>query len=224
MSEIPPTSNNTRKSRDKLNGAAIPPASDGPFPVTSNDDLFTNPEAFRVRDLAALPGEVRQLVHLTVRKPGRREYVRVHPDPEMTAQIPVFLSRVDSGSETETYMVRPEILSLVPDLQAEMQNVLLTLTVTREGVPFWWRIPYGGGQRGWYESALAAASLAREKWVRLRGNIAAGAYEVFVATGEGLPEPVFPDKPVTELLRLAFKDRVIDRADHRVIRQLRGEL
>lgn len=209
----------------KANGGATGMGHDGPIPPTSNDDMFNNIEALKVRDLSALPGEVRQLVHLPIRKPERREYVRTHPDPELMAQISVFLSRTGTSSEVETYMVRPEILPLVPELQAEMQNVVMVLSVTREGAPFWWRIAYGGGQRGWYESALAAASLAREKWVRIRGNMNAGAYEVYVATGENLPEPSFPEgKSLSDLLRLGFKDRIIDTVDHRMIRQLRGEV
>jgi hypothetical protein len=54
--------------------------------------------------------------------------------------------------------------------------------------------------------------------------MSAGGYDVYVAIGEGLPEPVFPEKPLADLLRLGFKDRIIDRVDHRVVQQLRGEV
>jgi hypothetical protein len=49
-----------------------------------------------------------------------------------------------------------------------------------------------------------------------------GAYDVFEATGQ-LGEPEWPTVPFRELLRVAFKDRLIDRADHPVLRRLRGE-
>ena len=39
-----------------------------------------------------------------------------------------------------------------------------------------------------------------------------------------LDEPKWPDKSFGELLRIAFENRIIDRADHPVIRELNGEL
>lgn len=36
--------------------------------------------------------------------------------------------------------------------------------------------------------------------------------------------PEFPDKPLNELLEIAFKGRVIDSTDHPICRKLRGEV
>jgi hypothetical protein len=35
-------------------------------------------------------------------------------------------------------------------------------------------------------------------------------------------EPVWPDRPFNELLKLGFGDRIIDSADHPVLKELRG--
>jgi hypothetical protein len=48
-----------------------------------------------------------------------------------------------------------------------------------------------------------------------------GAYEMFEARGV-ISEPAWPDASFQDLLRIAFRDRMIDRVDHPVIRRLRG--
>jgi hypothetical protein len=47
-----------------------------------------------------------------------------------------------------------------------------------------------------------------------------GAYDVCVATGK-LPEPEWPtDKTFNDILRIAFKDRLIETVDHPVVQRL----
>jgi hypothetical protein len=54
-------------------------------------------------------------------------------------------------------------------------------------------------------------------------NLALGAYECTPAPIK-LPDPEWPaDYPFTELLRIAFRDRVIASFDHPVLKRLRGE-
>jgi hypothetical protein len=48
-----------------------------------------------------------------------------------------------------------------------------------------------------------------------------GAYEICEARGE-LSEPVWPDFPFPEILKVAFRDRLVDRADHPLVQQLLG--
>jgi hypothetical protein len=59
------------------------------------------------------------------------------------------------------------------------------------------------------------------KWVRMKANMALGAYELFLAESK-IPDPTWPDLPFSELYRIAFKDRLINVPDHPVIRRLRG--
>jgi hypothetical protein len=51
--------------------------------------------------------------------------------------------------------------------------------------------------------------------------MALSAYRIVVAEGT-LPDPVWPDLTLSEILAIAFKDRIIDHADHPVLRRLRG--
>ncbi len=79
-----------------------------------------------------------------------------------------------------------------------------------------------GRPNDWNASALAAAQLAETRWVRMAANMGAGLYDTFVASGE-LADPEWPELSFHEILRLSFKDRFIDSADHPVLRSLRGE-
>ena len=48
-----------------------------------------------------------------------------------------------------------------------------------------------------------------------------GAYEIFEASGD-LPEPVWPDYSFEEILKIAFRDRIVDRPDHPLVQRLQG--
>ena len=58
-------------------------------------------------------------------------------------------------------------------------------------------------------------------WVRVKANMSLGAYETTAAESL-IPEPEWPQQSFQELLRIAFKDRLVDRLDHPVVKRLRG--
>jgi hypothetical protein len=66
-----------------------------------------------------------------------------------------------------------------------------------------------------------AVELAMERWLRIKANMGLGAYEIFVAEGP-IREPNWPDISYQELIRLAFRDRLITSLDHPVVKRLRG--
>jgi hypothetical protein len=55
----------------------------------------------------------------------------------------------------------------------------------------------------------------------MQADLSLGAYRIHQAEGV-LPDPVWPQKTLAELLKIAFGDHVITSADHPVIRKLRG--
>jgi hypothetical protein len=75
----------------------------------------------------------------------------------------------------------------------------------------------------WSRSAAEAAKLAREHWVRVAANMSLGAYDVFQAMGD-IPKPDWPEQPLKDLLRVGFRDKLIETIDHPVLRRLRGEV
>ena len=49
------------------------------------------------------------------------------------------------------------------------------------------------------------------------------AYDIDVAMG-AFPDPIWPSVTFPELLKIAFKGRMIEDLDHPVLRRLRGEI
>jgi hypothetical protein len=57
----------------------------------------------------------------------------------------------------------------------------------------------------------------------MSSNQGLGAYELHPAIAN-LAEPEWPDVSFQEILKIAFKGRLIEELDHPVLRRLRGEL
>lgn len=198
-----------------VTAAATPePAAPDPF----------DPAALRLSgDALAGLGVKKALLSVPVRKPDKSWFVRVHPDDAYSLNTAVIELKGDRGCET--YLVVP---ALWPELAGEgtFKRMALFTAVNRQGVPFLWpcRLPGADSREdGWMETALAAAAMAKSGWVRVSANMALGAYDVHQATGD-LPDPEWPDAPFRELLKTAFKGKLIDTRDHSVLRHLRGEV
>jgi hypothetical protein len=117
---------------------------------------------------------------------------------------------------------------MLQELPGEYHTASIFLGMTRQQNPFLWPVRLkesDGKYSDWHRSAMEAAELAMSQWVKLKADMSAGSYQVYVATAEGLPEPRWPEEAFEEILRVAFPaDRIIDRVDHPVIRKLRGEV
>ena len=100
----------------------------------------------------------------------------------------------------------------------------LFTAVNRQGVVFLWpvRLPSADGKEMvWHSSAREAAAEAVTTWTRVTANMALGAYEVAIAETV-TTEPQWPDSSFQDLLRIAFKGRLITDLDHPVVKRLRG--
>jgi hypothetical protein len=125
--------------------------------------------------------------------------------------------------DRETYLVSPDMRNELP---GEVTPKVLMAAINRQGVLFLWpiRLPGEDGRHDeWNRSALEAARMASDQWIRVSANMSLGAYDTFIATGD-LPEPEWPDLGLHEILKLAFRDRYIDSAEHPVVERLRGVL
>ena len=144
----------------------------------------------------------------------------MHPDPAYRL-TPAGI--IELRDDRETYLVLP---SMAADLAGEIAVATLFLTINRQGVVHLWpvKLPGPDGKHNeWHRSAAEAADVAMKRWVRVIANMSLGAYEVFVARGQS-PDPTWPDLPLSEILKIAFRDRIIDRPDHPLVKQLRGAI
>jgi len=164
-------------------------------------------------------GVKKLLATLPVRRPDRQWFVRTHAELHLETLV------VELKDARESYLVAPAIRA---EIAEEAAAKVLRLAITRQQVLFFWpiRLPDSDGRHdNWNASALTAAKEAETRWVSVKANQHAGAYEIHVATAS-IPEPhwdeVLDGKSLQDLLRIAFRDRVIDTIDHPVIKQLRG--
>jgi hypothetical protein len=162
-------------------------------------------------------GVKKLLKTVPVRKPNPQDFVRVHPDPAYRENFPV----VQLKDDREEYLVPA---GLLPELVGEFVSVTLFTAVNRQEVVFLWpvRLPDPQGrQMEWWRSMREAAELAMTQWIRIKPNMSLGAYEIYVAEST-MSEPEWPAVAYADLIKLAFRDRLIDSMSHPVVKRLRG--
>lgn len=184
-------------------------------------DPFANLESLRLSQSFGDLTDVRAVItSVAVRKPHRHEFVRVRKGIEWRFETGTFTNKDDR----ETFLVVPALWSAMP---GDVTPTMLAVAISRSSpVPFIWpmTLPSADGRSNlWHESAIEAARIAEQQWVRVVSDMSAGCYVPFVAKGE-LADPEWPDLPLVDLMRLAFKGRLIDDPDHPALRRLRGEL
>lgn len=163
-------------------------------------------------------GVKKLLTTVPVRKPNRQDFVRVHSDLAFRL-TPAAI--IEVKEDREVYLVLPRIAQQLP---GEFSVATLYVTINRQGTLHLWPVKLPtpeGRQNEWHRSAAEAAERAMKKWVRVTSSMSLGAYEIFEASGD-LPEPVWPDFTFQEILKIAFRDRIVDRPDHPLVQRLQG--
>jgi hypothetical protein len=168
-------------------------------PAGDSLDPFADLASLRIAPAFVEAAGVKTLrTTVPVRRPSAQDFVRVHAAPE--------------------YRV-------VPLLSTEVVYKTLFTAINRQGIVFLWpvRLPSVDDKPNqWWLSAREAAERAVNTWVRMKANMSLGAYEITVAEGE-MADPAWGRlESFADLLRIAFKGRLISDTDHAVIRRLRG--
>lgn len=199
----------------KLELKAVLPA-EGQAPEAMPDPFDLQSLALS-QDFTETAGVKKLLRTIPVRKPNPQDFVRVHPDPEYRGNF----WAVDLKDDRETFLVRPEI---APELAGELVTRTIYTAINRQGVLFLWPVPVAtadGKQLEWWRSMREAAELSMSRWLRVKADMSLGAYQMYEAEGV-MADPEWPAVPFQELLRIAFRDRMIATTDHPVIDRLRG--
>lgn len=159
------------------------------------------------------------LVTVPVRKPSKESFIRTSPDPSCW-QLAGLIEMKEQG---KIYFVLPELAaSLRDDGEATFTLAHLVLTVDRRGNPFLWPLKVSARESDWNNSARRGAEMAQSQWVRVTANMGAQAYDVAVAANQE-PVPAWPEESYSDILRIAFRDRIVDRRDHPVLEELNGD-
>lgn len=153
---------------------------------------------------------------IPVRKPGSRNFFRVHPDEEYRLyDVPVV-----EDDNHEWHILSAE-LEIPEEVERFVCHVNLLTCLNHKGTLFLW--PYKNSTNDWSKSASRIARRAVGEWVRLRADMDANCYRVETAPAElRAVEPTWPKMTFDEIFNTAFEDKCIDSLDHPVMRSLRG--
>jgi len=151
-----------------------------------------------------------------VRKPGSRNFFRVHPDEAYRLyDVPVV------EDDNHEWHILSADLEIPEEVERFVCHMNLLTCLNHKGTLFLW--PYKNSTNDWSKSASRIARRAMSEWVRLRADMDANCYRVETAPAElRAIEPTWPKMTFNEIFNTAFEDKCIDSLDHPVIRSLRG--
>jgi hypothetical protein len=199
---------------------ATPPVTPAAPPAPPEPPDPFDPAALRLgADYSEGLGVRKVITTVPNRKPNKSEWFRVRPGEEWQLQTAVL--ELEKGVERLTYLVSP---SLRTELFGEVTPALLLTCVNRANDLFIWRIKLPGSDgrsNTWTDSALQIAKAAETTWCRMVADMANGIYTHYEPTAE-LPDPNWPELSFKEIVKLAFRGRMIDSLDHPVLQELRG--
>jgi len=155
-----------------------------------------------------------------VKRPNKQEFFRIKSGDEWVFQTMV----LELKEDRETYIVSP---ALFANLEQEIKPVCLYTAYTRRGdfflIPV--MLPRMGKQNSWHESLQQAVNEAKSAWVRAVPNQSLGGYDIVEALG-AIREPALPEDVagITQLLPIAFRNKVVDTLDHPIVKRLEGSI
>lgn len=185
--------------------------------VTSSSNFISTLNTLRLsQDFESL-AEVKEVVtEVTIGKPNRQTFFRVHP--EWKGVYPIL--ELKTAMRSDYYIVAPQAAAEAED---EVHPRFLVPVITRDGRLYIWPLRISSGEQQLDQAAassLAAMLVAKNQWIKLvwKGH----SFATFIAKKD-LPAPEWPQITFDEMLEIAFKDRIIDSPDHAVIKSLIGD-
>lgn len=195
-----------------------PPPDPFSQPLPDPDDPF-HPHNLRISQEYLTHGVAKKLLTtVPVKKPNKQDFIRVHPSPDCRLVVAL----IELRDEREIFLIHPRFYPQVDETLRSVYTIYLA--INRQKVVFLWpvKLPGPEGRRtNWHTSALDCAERAMKAWTRVAANMSLGAYEASLAETQST-EPEWPELPFFELLKIAFKGRIIDGPDHPVMQKLRG--
>jgi hypothetical protein len=195
----------------------VPPPNGVDGGGTDFDSLFDNLDALRVAPNYTGSAKPATLT-CPVRKPSEQTWFRIRPEPTWSTVTTLF-----KDDEGDWFLVAP---SMRGHLGKFARPAAIYCGITAQGTVFLWPIllhDEKGKLNRWHETGHAAARQAMQVWTRIESSRDLGGYRANTPTGH-FDEPVWPEDVATlsDLLRLGFGQRIIDKPDHPLLQKLRG--
>jgi hypothetical protein len=184
------------------------------------------PDHFKLENLRLDPsftktaGVKKLRTTVPARKPSPQDFVRVNPDPDYRNNF----AMIELKEEREEYLLTPDVAEQLP---GEIVFKTIFTAINRQGVVFLWpvRLPTPDDKvNAWWQSARDAAEKAMTMWLRLKADMSLGAYQISIPERDDIPDPDWAkvEESFEELLRIAYRGRLVTDLDHPVIKRLRG--
>jgi hypothetical protein len=181
--------------------------------------------AITIRSNHIAKGATRQILNeVPVGRPGNSDWVWVFYDPAYRLECAVYEPKsTTSTSKGRTHLVTPAVVEKMK-FERGIRNVEIFTFVDRHGNLGLWPVGFPNEERenAWIDSARDAAINHAGKWINIRSDLTANRYLLSEPISP-LPAPAAPALPLSKLLAIAFKGRVIDSVDHPLMRELRGD-
>ena len=164
---------------------------------------------------------------IPIGKPSKEKFCRVHPRDEFELNL-ALLEIKDSKDLRGIYLPSPnsppELEHFIKSQQGVVRMKKLLLATYVDGSNFIWTLnmDQGGSTNAWNQTAMDAAMLGKEQWVRVIASQENGFYEVFTPE-TALIDPVWPESTFSQILDKAFNGRIIESMDHPVVSFLLGK-
>jgi hypothetical protein len=178
--------------------------------------------------LLSLPQDFTELARTTtkptdmpVRKPGKKQWFRVYPEPGWSGKFALF---EDEESTDVRYLVAAHVYEGDATFAEACDSVLIFFCQYRSGSPFLWpcKLPRGGQGDTWHQSALDIAALAKTTWVKMDSDRTAGCYTKTTPDGDWEEPDWSMAYSFNDALKMAFRDRLILSSDHSKVRRFKG--
>ena len=164
-------------------------------------------------------------VYRVASRPRMGSFIRIHPDPAYQIDSLLYVAKDERGIDSETYFVDWGFADEVMASEWSMffRPARLYLAIERHASkPYVHYVRYareGEKDNDWWQSGRSVVERAMKEWVQPFN--AGGNYDFHPAM-RPIPDPEWPDTPFGEILRIAFKGRLIDSWDHEVMKALVG--
>jgi hypothetical protein len=176
--------------------------------------LYRQAQAVRMDESAVATRKLQTVI--PVRKPSKKLFVCVHPDPEYRA---VGMPTIEDEATGEIYLLAAN-LELPADIENKIDFLNIAAAITTDGSVFLWH--YKNSTNSWSESARIATREASRRWVRVLPDKSSNGY--ILETPKMAPAPpTWPELSFTEMLEIAFGARYIDSLNHPLMKKLRGD-
>ena len=140
-------------------------------------------------------------------------HLRVNPDPAYT-----LLGMYTHENKDGVYFVWPQFCTALGSLPRRCN---LHVAVDGHGTYFLLRVkqlnPDQDKDNKWYSTARMVAAAATQQWVKVTKPTDAEGGWGYVPIHHKMFDPKWPEKPLEEILAMAFPDRVVDRVNHELI-------